>query len=261
MCESRKAACVGLKLSLSCFGHRLFILYFLSRLDWKWEVQCRTAAVTLNLYYLTPFILIFSSVCVTCMLWAFHQSKVSPMALHIPGLIMMVVFYILVLGIGIWASVKSKKMEKNTLNGQIEVSFLANRRVSLAVGVFTMTGGFWSNRYIKFLSCMVCSIGLLLKRGVCKLVGHFLCAKLKNSFWTVFVSTTITINNAPEYLKDMTNIFMCVYFLWQPRGSEVPSSLELQSLFMTPQRAWSGLFFHYKCQFPLLLVRSSWNGI
>lgn len=64
------------------------------------------------------------------------------MALNIPGLIMMVVFYLLVLGIGIWASVKSKKMEKNSQSGQVEVSFLANRSVSLVVGVFTMTGKF-----------------------------------------------------------------------------------------------------------------------
>ncbi|XP_074475671.1 high-affinity choline transporter 1-like [Sebastes fasciatus] len=69
------------------------------------------------------------------------------MALHIPGVIMMVAFYLLVLGIGIWASVKSKKMEKNTQGGRLEFSFLANRSVSLIVGVFTMTatwvgGGF-----------------------------------------------------------------------------------------------------------------------
>ncbi|GAA6224182.1 high-affinity choline transporter 1-like [Lates japonicus] len=70
------------------------------------------------------------------------------MALHIPGLIMMVIFYLLVLGIGIWASVKSKKMEKNTLSGQIEVSLLANRRVSLAVGVFTMTATWVGGAFI-----------------------------------------------------------------------------------------------------------------
>lgn len=54
----------------------------------------------------------------------------------------MVIFYLLVLGIGIWASLKSKKMEKNAHGAQIEVSFLANRRVGLIVGVFTMTGEF-----------------------------------------------------------------------------------------------------------------------
>ncbi|XP_075951067.1 high-affinity choline transporter 1-like [Anarhichas minor] len=61
------------------------------------------------------------------------------MAINIPGLILMVAFYLLVLGIGIWASVKSKKMQKNTQGEQVEVSFLADRSVSLVVGVFTMT--------------------------------------------------------------------------------------------------------------------------
>jgi len=64
------------------------------------------------------------------------------MPLNIPGLVLMLAFYLLVLGIGIWASVKSKKMEKNTQAGRLEVSFLANRSVSFVVGVFTMTGEF-----------------------------------------------------------------------------------------------------------------------
>ncbi|XP_078021929.1 high-affinity choline transporter 1-like [Epinephelus lanceolatus] len=70
------------------------------------------------------------------------------MAIHIPGLIMMVIFYLLVLGTGIWASVKSKKMEKTALNGWIEVSFLANRRVNLVVGVFTMTATWVGGAFI-----------------------------------------------------------------------------------------------------------------
>ncbi|KAE8278524.1 High affinity choline transporter 1 Hemicholinium-3-sensitive choline transporter [Larimichthys crocea] len=53
---------------------------------------------------------------------------------------MMAVFYLLVLGIGIWASVRSKKLRENAQNGQVEFSFLANRSVNLIVGVFTMTG-------------------------------------------------------------------------------------------------------------------------
>ncbi|XP_068449772.1 high affinity choline transporter 1-like [Clinocottus analis] len=70
------------------------------------------------------------------------------MALNIPGLIMMIIFYLLVLGIGIWASVKSKKMTKNTQGGQVVVSFLANRSVSLVVGVFTMTATWVGGGYI-----------------------------------------------------------------------------------------------------------------
>ncbi|XP_076008546.1 high-affinity choline transporter 1-like [Genypterus blacodes] len=69
------------------------------------------------------------------------------MALNVPGLIMMIFFYLLVLITGIWASMKSRKLAKDAHVGQLEVSFLANRRVSLVVGVFTMTatwvgGGF-----------------------------------------------------------------------------------------------------------------------
>ncbi|XP_010781181.1 high-affinity choline transporter 1-like [Notothenia coriiceps] len=70
------------------------------------------------------------------------------MAVHIPGLIMMFLFYLLVLGIGIWASIKSKKMEKNTHSGQLEVSFLANRKVGLAMGVFTMTATWVGGAFI-----------------------------------------------------------------------------------------------------------------
>ncbi|XP_059184193.1 high-affinity choline transporter 1-like [Centropristis striata] len=70
------------------------------------------------------------------------------MALNIPGLIMMVAFYLLVLGIGIWASVKSKKMEKNTQGGQVELSFLANRSVNRLVGAFTMTATWVGGAFI-----------------------------------------------------------------------------------------------------------------
>lgn len=61
------------------------------------------------------------------------------MAVNIPAILMMVAFYAFVLGIGIWASVKSKKLE-NTRTGWLEMSFLANRSVSLFVGIFTMSG-------------------------------------------------------------------------------------------------------------------------
>ncbi|XP_042354397.1 high-affinity choline transporter 1-like [Plectropomus leopardus] len=70
------------------------------------------------------------------------------MALNVPGVIMMAAFYLLVLGIGIWASVKSKKMEQNAQGGRLEVSFLANRSVNLIVGVFTMTATWIGGAFI-----------------------------------------------------------------------------------------------------------------
>lgn len=63
------------------------------------------------------------------------------MAVNIPGLFMILVFYAFVLGTGIWASRKSKKRESSS--GWLENLFLANRSVGFLVGVFTMTGEYY----------------------------------------------------------------------------------------------------------------------
>ncbi|KAM4607135.1 high-affinity choline transporter 1-like [Polymixia lowei] len=69
------------------------------------------------------------------------------MALNIPGVIVMVLFYLLVLGTGIWASFKSKKEAKKIQGDKTEMALLGNRGINLVVGIFTMTatwvgGGF-----------------------------------------------------------------------------------------------------------------------
>ncbi|XP_029927317.1 high-affinity choline transporter 1-like [Myripristis murdjan] len=69
------------------------------------------------------------------------------MALNIPGVISMVFFYLLVLGIGIWASFKAKKERKKNQGNKMETILLANRDINWVVGLFTMTatwigGGF-----------------------------------------------------------------------------------------------------------------------
>ncbi|XP_033482569.2 high-affinity choline transporter 1-like [Epinephelus lanceolatus] len=70
------------------------------------------------------------------------------MTLNVPGLVVMVFFYLLVLGIGIWASVKSKRLHKRSQADRTEVALLGNRGISLAVGVFTMTATFVGGGYI-----------------------------------------------------------------------------------------------------------------
>lgn len=65
----------------------------------------------------------------------------SIMALNVPGVAVMVFFYLLVLGIGIWASVKSKKEAKKGQGDKTEMALLGNRGINLVVGIFTMTGG------------------------------------------------------------------------------------------------------------------------
>lgn len=61
------------------------------------------------------------------------------MTVNVPALLMSIAFYAFVLGVGIWASIKSKKLE-NAQTGRLETLFLANRSVSLFVGTFTMAG-------------------------------------------------------------------------------------------------------------------------
>ncbi|XP_055087237.1 high-affinity choline transporter 1-like [Periophthalmus magnuspinnatus] len=69
------------------------------------------------------------------------------MAVNIPGVIAIVLFYLLVLGTGIWASFKSKREQKKSGAKEMEMAVLGNRKINLVVGIFTMTatwvgGGF-----------------------------------------------------------------------------------------------------------------------
>ncbi|XP_074501538.1 high-affinity choline transporter 1-like [Sebastes fasciatus] len=69
------------------------------------------------------------------------------MAVNIPGVIAMVLFYLLVLGVGIWASIKSRREENKISADKMEMALLGNRSITKVVGIFTMTatwvgGGF-----------------------------------------------------------------------------------------------------------------------
>ncbi|KAM6999990.1 high-affinity choline transporter 1-like [Tautogolabrus adspersus] len=70
------------------------------------------------------------------------------MALNVPGLVVMVLFYLLVLGTGIWASRKSKRLHDSSQADQTEITLLGNRGISMVVGVFTMTATFVGGGYI-----------------------------------------------------------------------------------------------------------------
>ncbi|XP_028315528.1 high-affinity choline transporter 1-like [Gouania willdenowi] len=70
------------------------------------------------------------------------------MSVNVPGLVVMIGFYLMVLGIGVWASMKSKRMQRNGQTDQTEVILLGNRRISLVVGVFTMTATFVGGGFI-----------------------------------------------------------------------------------------------------------------
>uniref|UniRef100_A0A665UEV7 Solute carrier family 5 member 7 n=1 Tax=Echeneis naucrates TaxID=173247 RepID=A0A665UEV7_ECHNA len=69
------------------------------------------------------------------------------MALNIPGMLVVLLFYILILGTGVWAAQKSRQAEKTSRGNRTEVILLGDRNIHLLVGIFTMTatwvgGGF-----------------------------------------------------------------------------------------------------------------------
>lgn len=59
------------------------------------------------------------------------------MVVNVIGLVAVIVFYILILAVGIIAGRKSKSTEANADSEEVMV---AGRNIGLAVGIFTMTG-------------------------------------------------------------------------------------------------------------------------
>lgn len=62
------------------------------------------------------------------------------MAVNIAGVTVMVFFYLLVILTGIWASFKSKRKQRKSSAGAMEMALLGNRGISWVVGIFTITG-------------------------------------------------------------------------------------------------------------------------
>ena len=55
------------------------------------------------------------------------------MAVNVPGLIAVILFYVLILAIGLWAARKKKSASNEDL-------MLAGRSIGVGLGMFTMTG-------------------------------------------------------------------------------------------------------------------------
>ncbi|GFR58756.1 high-affinity choline transporter 1 [Elysia marginata] len=58
------------------------------------------------------------------------------MAIHVPGLMAIIVFYLLIVFVGVWASRKSKQ---SGATADSEDVMLAGRNIGLIIGIFTMT--------------------------------------------------------------------------------------------------------------------------
>ncbi|XP_074532211.1 high-affinity choline transporter 1-like [Halichoeres trimaculatus] len=77
------------------------------------------------------------------------------MAVSIPGVIAMVFFYLLILGVGIWASFKSKRMENKSGADKMDMALLGNRGIKKVVGAFTMTATWVGGCFIMGVTEMV----------------------------------------------------------------------------------------------------------
>ncbi len=80
------------------------------------------------------------------------------MSMYIGGVISIVLFYILILGVGIWAGKKSKSTEKNP---DCDDLMLAGRNIGVIVGIFTMTATWVGGGFINGSAEMVYSSGLV----------------------------------------------------------------------------------------------------
>ncbi|XP_070785466.1 high affinity choline transporter 1-like [Enoplosus armatus] len=70
------------------------------------------------------------------------------MAINWPGLLSIGVFYMIVLGTGIWASRKSKREEKKCTGNRSEVAMVGGRNLNIGVSIFTMTATWVGGGYI-----------------------------------------------------------------------------------------------------------------
>ena len=80
------------------------------------------------------------------------------MVVHIGGLVSIIIFYVLILIVGIWAGRKQKSTEKSPDTEEI---MLAGRNIGLLVGIFTMTATWVGGAYINGTAEQVFSEGLL----------------------------------------------------------------------------------------------------
>ncbi|AWP06315.1 putative high-affinity choline transporter 1-like [Scophthalmus maximus] len=76
------------------------------------------------------------------------------MALNIAGVVAVVLFYILILGTGMWAARKSRAIERYSRGDRTEVLLLGDRNISLLVGIFTMTGGLFFTKPMRDKRCV-----------------------------------------------------------------------------------------------------------
>ncbi|XP_023250453.1 high-affinity choline transporter 1-like [Seriola lalandi dorsalis] len=97
------------------------------------------------------------------------------MAVNILGVAVMMVFYLLVLGVGIWASVKSKREESRSAANKMDMALLGNRSINKVVGIFTMTATWVGGCFIMGLSEMTYTPSMGLTSAIFMLTAFSFC--------------------------------------------------------------------------------------
>ncbi|XP_031695482.1 high-affinity choline transporter 1-like isoform X3 [Anarrhichthys ocellatus] len=77
---------------------------------------------------------------VKCYFVCILSPQTRMMAVNWPGLVSIGVFYMMILGMGIWASRKSKREEKKCTGNRSEVTMVGGRNLNIWVSICTMTG-------------------------------------------------------------------------------------------------------------------------
>ncbi|ESO84198.1 hypothetical protein LOTGIDRAFT_155524 [Lottia gigantea] len=80
------------------------------------------------------------------------------MSVHIPGIIAIVLFYGLILAVGLWAGRKSKQ---TGVTADSEDVMLAGRNIGVLIGIFTMTATWVGGAYINGTAEMIVRFGLV----------------------------------------------------------------------------------------------------
>ncbi|CAG05144.1 unnamed protein product [Tetraodon nigroviridis] len=94
------------------------------------------------------------------------------MAVNIPGMIVMVFFYLLVLATGMWAFFKSRRKQKKSAATGMEMALLGNRSLNWVVGIFTMTATWVGGAFIVGIVEMVYTPSMGLTRTLILLAGY-----------------------------------------------------------------------------------------
>lgn len=82
----------------------------------------------------------------SCLVYKVTFPSAVTMGVHVVGIVAVIVFYLMILGVGLWAARKSRGETDS------ENVMLAGRNIGILVGVFTMTGQcLWRSRTILFV--------------------------------------------------------------------------------------------------------------